>query len=47
MPWTYVKSDLNKNKIVGTFYKKQLQKISQIEFRDEKAIKKVDKPYAK
>ena len=33
--WTYIISDLN-NGIVGTFYKKELQKPNQKEFRAEK-----------
>ena len=36
VPWTYVVSDLNDEKIVETFYEKQLQKIIQKEFRDKK-----------
>ena len=38
--WTYVFSDLNGEKIVGTFYEKELPKINQKEFRIEKVIKK-------
>ena len=38
--WTYVISDLNGEEIVETFYKKELQKINQKEFRVEKVIKK-------
>ena len=38
--WTYVISDLNGEEIVGTFYKKELQKTNQKEFRVEKVIKK-------
>ena len=34
--WTYVISDLNVKKIVGTFYEKQLLKTNQKEFRVEK-----------
>ena len=34
--WTYVVSDLYDEKIVETFYEKQLQKIIQKEFRDKK-----------
>ena len=33
---TYVISDLNGEEIVGTFYKKELQKTNQTEFRIEK-----------
>ena len=39
LPWTYVISDLNGEKIVGTFYEKELQKTNQEEFRIEKVIK--------
>ena len=43
-----VVSDLNSEKIVGTFYEKELQKINQREFRIEKVIKrKGDKLYVK
>ena len=38
--WTYVISDLNAEKIVGTFYEKELQKANQKEFRVEKVIKR-------
>ena len=31
--WTYVINDLKGEKIVGTFYEKELQKTSQSEFR--------------
>ena len=34
--WTYVISDLNGEKTLGTFYKKELQKANQKEFRAEK-----------
>ena len=48
VPWTYVINDLNGVEIIGTFYKKELQKTSQQEFRIEKAIKKKDdKSYVK
>ena len=40
LPWTYVINDLNCEKIIGTFYEKELQKIHQQEFRIEKEIKK-------
>ena len=33
--WTYVITDLKGEKIVGTFYKKELQKTNQKEFRVE------------
>ena len=35
-PWTYTISDLNGEEIVGTFYKKELQKINQKELRVER-----------
>ena len=38
--WTYVISDLNGEEIVGTFYKKELQKTNQKEFRIKKVIKR-------
>ena len=45
---TYVISDLKEEKIVGTFYEKELQKTNQKEFRVEKVIKrKGDKLYVK
>ena len=48
MTWTYVISDLKGDEIVGTFYKKELQKTNQKEFRVEKLIKrKSDKLYVK
>ena len=48
VPWTYVISDLKGKEIVGTFYKKELHKTNQKEFRIEKVIKgKVDKLYVK
>ena len=48
LPWTYVIDDLNGEEITGTFYKKELQKIGQQEFRIEKVIKKKgDKLYVK
>ena len=40
MLWTYVINDLNREEIVGTFYKKKLQKTNQKEFRTEKVIKR-------
>ena len=40
VPWTYVINDLNGEKIIETFYEKELQKIDQQEFRIEKVIKK-------
>ena len=48
VPSTYVISDLNGEEIVGMFYKKELQKTKQKEFRVEKVIKtKGDKLYFK
>ena len=48
MSWTYVISDLKRKKLVGTFYKKELQKKNQKEFTFEKVIKrKGDKLYVK
>ena len=38
--WTYVINDLNGEKIIGTFYEKELQKINQQKFRIGKLIKK-------
>ena len=47
-PWTYVINDLNGEKIIGTFYEKELQKINQKQFRIEKVIKrKGNKLYVK
>ena len=46
VPWTYEINDLNGEKIIGSFYEKELQKTSQEEFRIEKVIKrKGDKIY--
>ena len=42
VPWTYVIVDLNGEKIIGTFYEKELQKINQKELRIEKVIKRKD-----
>ena len=48
VPWTYVISDLNGEKIIGTFYEKELQKTNQKEFRIKKVLKKKgDKLYVK
>ena len=48
VPWTYFINDLNDNEIIGTFYKKELQKTNQQKFRIEKVIKKKgDKLYVK
>ena len=38
--WSFVIYDLNVEKIIGTFYEKELQKTNQQEFRVEKLIKK-------
>ena len=35
--WIYVINDLNGEKIIGTFYEKELQKTNQQEFRFEKS----------
>ena len=40
VPWTYIISDLNGEKITGSFYEKELQKTSQEKFRIEKIIKR-------
>ena len=40
VPWTYVINDLNGEEIIGIFYKKELQKANQKEFRTEKVIKR-------
>ena len=40
VPWTYVISGLNGEKIIGTFYEKELQKTNQQTFRIEKVIKR-------
>ena len=48
MPWTYVVNDLNDEKIIGTFYEKELQSTNQQKFRIEKVIKrKGDKLHVK
>ena len=48
VPWTYAISDLNGEKILGTFYEEEMQKTNQTEFRVEKVINiKGDKLYAK
>ena len=44
--WTYVASDLKGKEIVATFYKKELQKLNQKDFRIENVVKrKGDKLY--
>ena len=40
VPWTYAISDLNGEKVIGTFYEKELQKTNQKEFRIERVLKK-------
>ena len=48
IPWTYVISDFNGEEVVGTFYKKELQKVNQKEFRGKKVLKrKGDELYVK
>ena len=48
VPLTYVVSDFNGKKIIGSFYEKELQKTSQGKFRIEKVLKrKGDKLYVK
>ena len=48
VPWSHVINDLNGEEIIGTFYKKELQKTNQEEFRIEKVIKeKGDRLYIK
>ena len=42
VPWTYVINDLTGEEIIGIFYKKELQKTNQQEFRIEKVIKRKD-----
>ena len=39
VPWTFIVNDLNAKAIVRTFYKNELQKTNQKEFRIEKVIK--------
>ena len=39
-PWTYIINDPNDKNIVGTFFKKELQKMNREEFMVEKKIKK-------
>ena len=48
VPWTYGISDLNGERITGSFYEKELQKISQEKFRIKKVIeRKGNKLYVK
>ena len=41
IPWTYIINDLNGEKIIGTFYEKELQKTNQKDFRIKKVIKEM------
>ena len=45
VPSTYVIKDLNGKEIFETFYRKELQKINQKEFRTEKVIKRKEISY--
>ena len=49
MPWAYVIGDIKGEKIVGTFYKKELQKANQKELKVEenKDKEKANKLYVK
>ena len=47
VPWTYAISDLNGEKIIGTFYEKEQQKTNQQKFRIEKVIKRKVNKYVK
>ena len=40
VPWTYVISDLNGEKLIGTFYEKELQKTNQQTLKVEKKIER-------
>ena len=40
VPWTYFVNDLNREKIIGRFYEKELQKTNQNEYRIEKVLKR-------
>ena len=40
VPWTHVINDLNGEKIIGTFYEKELQGTRQNKFRIEKIIRR-------
>ena len=42
LPWTYFINDLKGEKIVGTFYEKELQKTNNNESRVEKVINRKD-----
>ena len=45
VPWTYEINDLNRAKILGSFYEKELQKTNQKEFRIEKVIKRKENKF--
>ena len=48
VPWTYIINDLNEEKIIGTFYEKQLRKTNQQRFKIENVFKwKGNKLYVK
>ena len=48
VPWTYAINNLNDEKVIGTFYEKEMQRTSQKEFRIEKVLKrKGDKLHVK
>ena len=40
VPWTYVVNDINGDTIIGIFYKNELQKTNQKEFRIKNVIKR-------
>ena len=40
VPWKYVIGDLKGKEVIGTFYKNELQKTNQKDFRVEKVIKR-------
>ena len=40
VPWTYTINDLNSEKVIETFYEKELQKTNQKEFRIQKVLKR-------
>ena len=42
VPWTYVVNDINGDTIIGIFYKNELQKTNQKEFRIKNVIKRKD-----
>ena len=41
VPWLYVINDLNGDEIIGTFYKKELQKTNHQEFSIQKVVKRL------